>query len=48
MGPGQWTRALTASDTVQGAQLWLNQSSAVTVAIRDGGTGLMHGHGRDG
>ena len=41
-------QALKASEAVQGAQLWLNQSSAVTVAIRDGGTGLVHGHGRDG
>ena len=48
MGQGQWTRALTASDAVQGVQLWLNQGSAVTVAIRDGGTGSVHGHGRDG
>ena len=48
MGPGQWTRALTASDVVQGGQLWLNQSSIVTVTIRDGGTGSVHGHGRDG
>ena len=48
MGPGQWTRALTASDAVQGAQLWLSQGSAVVVAIRDGGTGSVHGHIRDG
>ena len=28
--PGQWIRAVTASDAVQGVQLWLNQGSAVT------------------